>query len=56
MEVAHDSIFEDVLGSRILKTAFRQISTGLGCKVMLLVSADHVMYVKRRSLNNLFPM
>ena len=40
MEVAHDSIFEDILGTRRPKTAFKQISTGLACKVILLVSAN----------------
>ena len=47
---------EDISGSRRLKTAFKQISTGLACKVMVLVSADLVMYVRRRLLKDLFPV
>ena len=42
--------------SRRLKTAFRQISTRLARKAMLLVSADHVMYVRRRLLKDPFPV
>ena len=38
---------EDILGSRRLKNAFKLIFTSLACKVMLLVSTDHVMYVRR---------
>ena len=51
MEVAHDSIFGEQLGIKKTKT-----SAGLSCKVMLLVSADHVMYVRRRLLKDPFPM
>ena len=39
---------ESILNSRPRpKFAFKQISTGLACKVILLVSADHVMCVRR---------
>ena len=48
MEVAHDSIFGGHLG--IKKTEDRIQTNGLAYKVMLLVSAGHVIYVRRRLL------
>ena len=56
MEVVHDSIFGRHLGIKKIKTAFKQISTGVACMVMLLVSVDRVMYVRRRLLKDPFPM
>ena len=55
MEVAHDSIFGGHFGIKKTKAAFKQISTGLACKGMLLVSADNMMYVKRRLIKDPSP-
>ena len=48
MEIAHNSIFGEHLKIKKIRDRIQTNTTGLACKVMLLVSADHVMYVRRQ--------
>ena len=51
MEVAHDSIFRGHLGIKMTKDLIQTNLYWSGWKVTLLVSADHVIYVRIRLLN-----
>ena len=55
-EVVHDSNFKNILESRRLQNAFRQISTGRACKMTLLISVDLVLYVRGRLIKDPSPV